>query len=66
MYLLLLVSQAGEEMGTYMTKEMVFFICWNTMQIIKIKQQIKYYKSGMYMASLKKYMTVIGISYRTN
>ena len=29
------------------------------MQIIKIKQQIKYYKSGMYMALLKKYMTVI-------
>ena len=29
------------------------------MQIIKIKQQIKYYKSGMYMALLKKNMTVI-------
>lgn len=42
-----------------MTKKMEFFICWNTMQIIKIKQQVKYYKSGMHMALFKKYMTVI-------
>lgn len=52
------MPQAGDGMGAYMTKEIEFF-CWNTMQIIKIKQQIKYYKSGMYMALLKKYMTVI-------
>ena len=46
-------------MGAYITKKMEFFICWNTMQIIKIKQQNKYYKSGMHMALLKKHMTVI-------
>ena len=57
--MLLFVPQAGDGMGAYMTNEMEIFICCNTMQIIKIKQQIKYYKSGMYMASLKKYMTVI-------
>lgn len=53
-YLLLFVLQAGEGMGTYMTKKMEFFICWNTMQIIKIKQLFKYHKSGMQMALLKK------------